>query len=55
MSPAFTVDCLETLVEIQEEYRDLFTKNGGEKFQLIPAVNDSDLYVDFVLKQVSNK
>ena len=39
--PAFVSDCLETLEEIQLEGRDVFIKNGGEEFTLIPCLNDS--------------
>ena len=41
-SPGFAVDCLETLEEIAMRYRDLFLSSGGEKFEYIPALNDSD-------------
>lgn len=40
--PAFTVDCLETLEEIQIENRDLFIKAGGEKLDYVPCLNDGD-------------
>ncbi len=40
ISPAFSVDCLETLEEIAMEGRDEFLENGGEKFCYIPCLND---------------
>jgi protoporphyrin/coproporphyrin ferrochelatase len=42
VSPSFAVDCLETLEEIGVEYRHNFVELGGEKLDLVPALNDSD-------------
>lgn len=42
ISPAFSVDCLETLEEIAMEGRDDFLGNGGEKFCYIPCLNDGE-------------
>ena len=39
--PGFAVDCLETLEEISKRYRSIFLKAGGERFNYIPALNDS--------------
>ena len=41
-SPAFVADCLETTIEIGEEYLELFKENGGEQLQLVPSLNDND-------------
>lgn len=45
-SPAFVADCLETVIEIGEEYQELFEEKGGEKIQLVPSSNDHDRFVD---------
>ncbi len=45
ISPGFSVDCLETLEEIAIRYKDLFIRNGGRKFEYIPALNASDEHV----------
>lgn len=45
-SPAFVADCLETVIEIGEEYQELFVENGGEKIQLVPSSNDHDRFID---------
>ena len=45
ISPGFSVDCLETLEEIAIRYRDLFIAAGGEKFEYIPALNDSEAHI----------
>jgi protoporphyrin/coproporphyrin ferrochelatase len=38
--PAFVSDCLETLEEIEVEGRETFLKNGGERFEVIPCLNE---------------
>lgn len=47
-SPAFVADCLETLIEIGEEYQELFEANGGEKVQLVPSSNDHPRFIDCI-------
>ena len=42
VAPGFTADCLETLEELDVENREIFEKNGGEKFSTIPCLNDSE-------------
>lgn len=39
--PGFAVDCLETLEEIDRENREIFMRAGGERFEYVPALNDS--------------
>ena len=46
--PAFSVDCLETLEEIDMENREIFLENGGEKFTMIPCLNDKDCHIDMM-------
>lgn len=46
ISPAFAVDCLETLEEICFELKDVFEAAGGEKYDYIPALNDNDDHVE---------
>ncbi|MBT1709506.1 ferrochelatase [Fulvivirgaceae bacterium PWU5] len=45
-SPAFTADCLETIIEIGDEYQEIFHEHGGEKVQLVESLNDSALWID---------
>jgi protoporphyrin/coproporphyrin ferrochelatase len=45
-SPAFIADCLETTIEIGEEYQELFHENGGEKVQLVPSLNVGADWID---------
>jgi len=53
-SPAFTADCLETIIEIGHEYQEIFKEHGGEKVQLVESLNDHPLWVkclrDLVLR-----
>ena len=41
-SPAFTADCLETIIEIGDEYKELFFKAGGENLDYVESLNYSD-------------
>ncbi|GAB2784223.1 ferrochelatase [Rhabdobacter roseus] len=45
-SPAFVADCLETTIEVGEEYKELFEELGGEHWQLVESLNDSAIWVD---------
>ncbi|MCB9225187.1 MAG: ferrochelatase [Crocinitomicaceae bacterium] len=47
-SPAFIADCLETTIEIGEEYQEIFETAGGEKIQLVESLNDSPIWMDAV-------
>lgn len=44
-SPAFTADCLETIIEIGDEYQHIFEANGGKKVQLVESLNDHPLWI----------
>ena len=42
IAPGFISDCLETLEEIQIQYKELFIENGGEDLVYIPCLNSND-------------
>jgi protoporphyrin/coproporphyrin ferrochelatase len=44
-SPAFTADCLETIIEIGEEYQEIFHTHGGDKVQLVESLNDHSRWI----------
>ncbi|MCB0761718.1 MAG: ferrochelatase [Flavobacteriales bacterium] len=44
-SPAFVADCLETTIEIGEEYLELFREHGGESLDLVPGINDEQAFI----------
>ena len=50
LSPAFTADNLETLYEIDDEYKELFIENGGNSLTMIPSLNDSSKWADSIVK-----
>ncbi|ETX11471.1 ferrochelatase [Marinomonas ushuaiensis DSM 15871] len=54
ISPAFSIDCIETLEEITLELGDEFKHNGGLAFDYITALNDSSdqvaLYLNLIEK-----
>lgn len=54
LSPAFTVDCLETLEEIGMEAKESFLEHGGEAFELIPSLNTHPKWVDAMVALIGN-
>ncbi|TNF88484.1 MAG: ferrochelatase [Gammaproteobacteria bacterium] len=46
--PGFSADCLETLDEIEVEYRKEFIELGGEAFSYIPALNDRPAHIQMM-------
>jgi ferrochelatase len=46
--PGFSSDCLETLDEIEVEYRNEFLELGGEKFSYIHALNDRNSHIEMM-------
>jgi ferrochelatase len=44
--PGFAADCLETLEEIQMQNKELFIEAGGESFNYIACLNDSEEHMD---------
>ena len=52
--PGFSSDCVETLEEILIQGKESFLKSGGENFDLIPCLNDSDDHINLINNLVSN-
>ncbi|MTD40803.1 ferrochelatase [Erwinia sp. CPCC 100877] len=52
MCPGFAADCLETLEEIAVQNREFFLEAGGEKYEYIPALNDSDDHIAMMAELV---
>ncbi|PCJ19008.1 MAG: ferrochelatase [Gammaproteobacteria bacterium] len=48
--PGFSVDCLETLEEIDMQNRALFEKSGGSGFHYIPALNATPSFIETLKK-----
>ena len=39
--PSFATDCLETLEEVGQQYKQLFQRSGGDDVSLIPCLNST--------------
>lgn len=50
--PGFSVDCVETLEEIAMGAREIFMEAGGEKFAVVPCLNDSTLGMEVIEKNL---
>ncbi len=44
-SPSFVADCLETTIEVGEEFMEIFKRNGGNDWQLVESLNDHPLWI----------
>jgi ferrochelatase len=55
ISPAFSVDCLETLEELAQECQALYLKSGGDRFQFIPCLNDDPTHIEMMADLVKSK
>lgn len=55
VTPGFATDCVETLEEIVEENGDIFKEHGGEKFALIPCLNDTDDSINMLTNIIRNE
>jgi len=54
-SPAFTADCLETIIELGVEYKEMFLEMGGEELEFVPSLNSSDSFVQALSDIVSKR
>ena len=52
--PGFSSDCVETLEEILIQGKESFLESGGENFDMVPCLNDSDDHIA-LLKIISSK
>lgn len=56
--PGFSVDCLETLEEIDMRGRKTFMQHGGKSFEYIPALNEGDRQIgvlDFLIRRPNDE
>ncbi|MGX9519635.1 ferrochelatase [Vibrio mediterranei] len=54
ITPAFSVDCLETLEEIAVEAKETFIEAGGESYRYISCLNDSQEHIDMMVELVQS-
>jgi ferrochelatase len=52
ISPGFSSDCLETLEEVDMQYRELFLQSGGELYHYIPALNSNSDHITALSKLI---
>jgi len=50
IAPSFVADCLETTIEIKEEYMSLFKNEGGEELTLVEGLNSNDNWPDALIR-----
>ncbi|MCU4164691.1 ferrochelatase [Carboxylicivirga caseinilyticus] len=48
VSPSFVADCLETTLEIGEQYKELFLEKGGEKFAFTESLNADNSWAEAI-------
>ncbi|MFQ9134602.1 MAG: ferrochelatase [Haemophilus parainfluenzae] len=53
--PRFSVDCLETLEEIEVENKETFLNHGGMSYHYIPALNAEKAHIEMMGKLVLDK
>ncbi|MDF1698922.1 MAG: ferrochelatase, partial [Saprospiraceae bacterium] len=51
-SAAFVADCLETTIEISDEYQEEWEEMGGEKLYLVESLNDNPQWINTVANLV---
>lgn len=52
--PGFSADCLETLEEIEEENKEVFSKFGGQEYHYIPALNADVAHVQLMVNLIEH-
>jgi ferrochelatase len=52
MCPGFSVDCLETLEEIEMENAEIYQTAGGSSYQYIPCLNDSRDHIQMMAELI---
>ena len=53
--PGFSVDCLETLEEIEVENKEKFLTHGGVSYHYIPALNAEKAHIEMMGELILDK
>lgn len=53
-SPSFIADCLETTIEVGDEFKEIFEEAGGEHWELVPSLNNNEIWIDALEDMVHN-
>jgi ferrochelatase len=54
-APSFVADCLETVVEIGEDYANMFRENGGEDLMMVESLNSDYLWVNAIAEIIKDE
>jgi len=54
VAPSFVADCLETIVEIGQDYKALFKAHGGKELEMVESLNAEDCWVKALMKIIIN-
>ncbi|WED20989.1 ferrochelatase [Vibrio sp. JC009] len=54
ITPAFSVDCLETLEEIAQECKEIYQSAGGADYRYIQCLNDDEAHIRMMAELVLN-
>ncbi len=54
MVPSFVADCLETIIEVGDEFKEFFIEAGGEEWIFIESLNDSDTWMKLLVDLAEN-
>jgi len=52
IAPSFVTDCLETVVEIDKTFKQIFRQAGGEELILVESLNDNEEWMDAIIEIV---
>lgn len=55
VAPSFVADCLETIVEIGQDYQSLFKTHGGNELVMVESLNAKDCWVKALKEIVSGE
>lgn len=55
VAPSFVADCLETIYELGQEYKEMFVKAGGTELNLVDSLNDSSIFAEMILELTKEK
>ena len=54
-SPSFIADCLETTIEVGDEFKEIFEEAGGEHWQLVESLNNSQTWIACLQSMVERR
>lgn len=55
IAPSFVADCLETSIEIADEYQKMFENAGGEKLTMVESLNADEQWIEALSQMIQPK